>query len=440
MPLTQSQCRSFNEFLFRRTPDWDRMLSRDRFPYNYTYNGLYKAAPWESQTGTTHTWDQVHISRINDNGCWDAVNIDNCVGAPCAPNRSYVGWGSTRNTYGKFHKDFVTPPFCFDQLRDTEMATDQLNQIVNGLKKEPDQILSDYLRMWIPQSAGQIFIAGNADLRIPVTSAMFTNSCTRIDLGGSGNLPTSKLTIEYLNNHYEELLSQGYFDQDFNPAGLMTVFSDIQTWQENANANPALTQMYNAADFAKGGKFYSYGVMRGVGNFLFKLDPEQLRFQDLGNGVLQRVFPYENVATTVGKMPQYSLAYKNAPYAAYHVYNPAARTVYTPMAEPVNGDMKFNTNRVFNGRWSWKAPDFFNYTDPNTGITCGMTNDKGNMGYFLGEFEIAVKTEFPLTEMWIIAQREPQVIVDNPRCAALPSTATQHLLPYNTLCGDPDLG
>ena len=43
--------------------------------------------------------------------------------------------------------------------------------------------------------------------------------------------------------------------------------------------------------------------MSGVGNWLFKVDPEPMRFQHIGNGVLRRLFLYQNVATTVGKMP-----------------------------------------------------------------------------------------------------------------------------------------
>jgi len=436
VPLSSTQCGAFNSYLFRRVPDWDKKLSRDRFPYAYTYMGLYKTATWDSFTGTRHTWDKVHVTRPNDDGCWDTVNIDNCVTTPCAPSRFNLGWGSTRNTYDKFHRDYVTPPWCFDQLRDTEEAVAQLSEIVSGLKKLPNQIWSDFFRLYALRSSDQIWIAGASDTTVTTTSAMFTANCTKVDLGSTGNLPSSKLTMEYLDHHVETLMYNGYFDQDYAPTGKFEVMTDIQTQRDLTNANPALTQMYTAADFAKGGKFFGYGLMSGAGNWMFKIDEAPLRFQHIGNGVLQRIFPYENVAATVGKKPQFSTAYLNAPYQMSHVYNRAARTIYAGETTSVNPDMKF-LNRSLNGTWTWKNPDFFTYTDPNTGVACNYNNDKKNMGYFLAEFEAGIKTEFPQIEMCIIHQREPQTIVDNPRCAAAPSTATQSLLPYNSQCFDP---
>jgi len=438
MPLNTAQCKQFNEFLFRRTPDWDTKLSKDRFPYSYTYSGLYKTAPWEQGTGTEHTWDQVHVTRINDNGCWDPKEIGDCVGNPCNLPRNYTGWGSTRKTYDKFNRVYQTPPFCFDQLRDTEMAVQQLSAIVEGHKKLPDEIFSDYMRLWALRSGETIYIAGNADLRLTVSDSMFTNHCMRLDLGSANNLPTSKLTMGYLDNHIEELFFNGYFDQEFMPTGKFAMFTDIQTMRGLANANPALSEMYNAADFVKGGKLYAYGVMSGVGNWLFKIDPTPIRYQHIGNGVLERIQPFENVSATVGKKPEFSLAYKNAPYQRYHVYNPAARTVYLGDTSPVNPEMKFLARSQM-GQWAWRNPDVIIYTDPNTGLECTLQNDLHNKGYFTAEFELGVKTEYPLIEMNIIAQREPQVIIDDPRCASTPSQAYQTLLPYNTLCGDPDL-
>ena len=441
MPLSAGQCKQFDSFLFRRTPDWDKKLTKDRYPYANTYNGIYKSAPWESGTGVEHTYDRVHVTRIQDNGCWDSVNIDPCVGSPCDPDRSFVGWGSTRKTYGKYRRDYQTPPFCFDQLRDTEMAVDQLSQIVSGLKKIPDQVISDYLRMWALRSCETVYICGADAKTVEVTDDIFSNNCTSIDLGSDSFLPTSKLTMSYLDNFVENLQYNGYFENEFVPTGKFMLMSDIQTNRSLSNNNPALSVMYNAADFVKGGKFYAYGVMSGVGNWLLKVDSEPLRFNRSADGVLTRVFPYENIDTTgsgsVGKKPVFSTAYKNAKYQMYHVYNPAARTVYTPYAEPVNGDMKFDTSRVFNGRWSWKNPDVIIYTDPNTGQECTLRNDKHNQGYFLGEFEIGVKTEYPEIEMCILAEREPQVIVNDPRVASWSDPGAQDLIAYNSLCGDP---
>lgn len=434
MAFTQSQCNKFNDFLFRRTPNWDKDLARDRHPYNYIYTNMYPSAKWPSFTGTTHTWDKIHVTRPNDDGCWEQMDATACLTDICDPGRRFVGWGSTRSTYVKYHQDYQTPVFCFDQLRHVEEAVAQLDAIVKGLKKLPDQIVSDFIRFLSLRHADYLYICGSAKTKVTVTSDIFTNSCKRIDLGGAGNLPTSKLTVNYLNYWVEDLQYKGYFDQDFIPEGKFTITMDMQTGKNLSNGNPALAAMYQAADFAKGGKYYAYGVMGGVGNWLFKPDPEPLRFQHVGAGVLERIWPYENVAATVGMKPEFSTDYKNARYQAYHVVNRAARTIYVGDITPVNPDMKFGVARDLMGKWSWKNPDYFRATDPNSGNVCEHQNDKKNKGYFLGEFELGAKTEFPEIEMWIIAEREPECVVDDPACSTAPSMVYQTLTPYNDFC------
>lgn len=433
-------CAKFNHFLFRRVPDFDKELAKDRFPFNYLYTTMYETKPWPSFTGTTHTWDRVHVTRPNDDGCWEEMNANACLTDICDPARLYTGWGSTRANYVKYHRDYQSPVFCFDTLRHVEEAVAQLDAIVQGHKELPDQIVSDFLRMLSVRQSDQIWICGASDIVVPTTAAMFTNQCKRIDLGGAANLPTSKLTMNYLDNHIENLMYNGYFNKEFYPQGKFFITADIQTIRDNANANPALTQMYNAADFAKGGKFYAYGVMTAVGNWMFKIDKEPLRFQHVGNGVLERIWPYENHATTIGLRPEFSLAYKNAPYQMYHVYNRAARQVYVGDITSVNADMKFGLARNLMGKWSWKSPDYFRATDPNSGEVCEYNNDKKNKGYFLGEYELGIKTIYPEIEMVIIALREPQCVVDLPRCASDPEMVYQDLLPYNPACPNVDAG
>lgn len=423
------------DWLFRRTPNWDAELARDRHPFNYLYTNMYDTQTWPSFTGAEHTYDIVHVTRPNDDGCWEEIALDECNATDlCAPSRKNVGWGTTRRTYVKYHQDYTTPPLCFDKLRHVEMARAQLAQIVNGLKKMPDQIVSDFLRLLSIRQADYLHICGASLGTVTVSDAIFTNNCKRINLGGVNNLPTSKLTMEYLDNHVEELMLRGYHDMDFMPTGKFGITMDIQTGRELANKNPALAGMYQAADFAKGGKYYAYGVMGGVGNWMFKIDSTPMRFQHVGAGVLERVWPYENVAATTGLKPEFSTDYKNAEYQAYHVYNRAARQVFVGDITPVNPDMKFSVARSLMGKWSFKSPDYFKYRDPNTGTEVEFMNDKGNYGYFLGEYEMGAKTVYPEIEMIIIAKREPQCVVDVPRCAASPAMIYQSLTPYNTLC------
>lgn len=424
-----------SEFLFRRLPDWDLELARDRYPFSYTYNGLYQTGTWPDQTGVTHTWDRVHVTRADDDGCWESLaSFDTDPCAPlCDPQRVTMGWGSTRNTYSRFHRDYVTPVFCYDQLRNIEMATQQLAAIVTGLKEQPDAIVSDFLRLYSLRSANVIYICDDNFNTVTVSDSIFTNQCSRVNLGSTSNLPGSKLTMQYLNHYLPQLFYNGYFDKQFIPDGKLTMFTDISTMLELCNANPALTQMYNAADFTKGGKYFQFGAMMGCGSHLFKVDPTPLRFQHIGGGVLQRIYPYQNTAATVGKKPVFDPNYELAEYQMYHVYNKATRQVFVGDTSPVSPDMPFLARNLM-GKWTWKMPDYFKAIDPNTGSLCEFDNVKKNKGFFLGEFELGVKTIYPEIEMNIIAKRESTPVANVPRVSAANSMIYQTLTPYNSFC------
>ena len=427
-------CAGFNSYLFRRTPDFDKELAKDRFPLSYTYAGLYPTDTWANFSGDTHTWDRVHVSMQNDDGCWEQVDVDACVTNVCDTTRQFTGWGSTRAEYGKFRREIQSPVFCFDQLRNVEEARAQLAAIIEGHKEMPNYIFSDFMRLYSLRSSDVIYSASDDNVTTTTAASMFTNNCKRLALGSSAYLPTSKLSMQYLNRWVPTLFARGYHNKQYTPDGKFTVFTDIQTQMELTNGNPALAGMYTSADFAKGGKFFQYGAMGGCGNHLFKNDAHQLRFQLVdGSGTLERIWPYENEATTIGKKPVYSQDYENAEYCMHHVYNRDTRKVFVGDTTPVSPDMPFLARNLM-GKWTWKTPDYFTARDPNTGTVCTYQNDKKNKGYFLAEFEVGVKTVYPEIEQCIIAKREPQVVVDVPRCAASPAMIYQDLKPYNSFC------
>lgn len=434
MSLSAAQCLAFNEFLFRRVPDWDKELAKDRFPISYIYSSMYGSETWPAFQGVQFTWDRVHVTRPNDTAIWSAMNIDPCVGSPCNNTRKYLGWGSTRNTYVKFNREYSTPVFCFDVLRHVEEAVAQLAAIVDGIKEFPESIVSDFIRQLSVAQANVWHSCGSALTTVTPTFAAdaITGDADEFDFGSDANLPTSRLTMGYLDNHMEDLQYNGYMDKAFTPDNTFMMTIDLQTHRELTVRNSDLKRMFNGSDYRKGGQFYSFGMlMTALGNWSFKMDPEPIRAQRISAGKLQRIWPYQNVPTTVGKMPQFDTAYKNAQYQMYHVYNKAARKIYVGTTEPVNPEMKF-VSRNLMGKWSWKSPDYFTAVDPASGTTCAYQNDKKNMGYFLSEYEYGSKTIYPEIEMIIFAQREPQAVIDSARCAAPAASAYQvDLYPYN---------
>lgn len=489
MALTTQQCAQFNDFLGRRPYDWDKRISKDRKPNAYIYTGMYRTETWPTFTGTTHLHERVYVTRPNDPGLWSQFVADPCVGTPCDTPRQYVGHGVDQLRYDRYRREYQTPVFCLDQLDTIEEGIAKMAAIAEGYKELPEEIASDFLRLLTLRKAGTaamgagLFLAGLQDsqgnpVAIDISDNMFqvnasgapgvTQNSLFINLNANGGLSAigygttallsaalGQLSMEYLNNIQEDLAANGYHNKDWLVDGKFSITVDATTRRRLLVANPALTQMYSAADFAKGGAFYSYGVTAGCGDWLFKEDRAQMRFRFRGDldGLsltgtaltgavwIQQIWPFENVAATFGLKPVYSNAWKNAPIRMFHVYNRDARIIYVGDITSVNEDMKFGLARSFMGQWTWKSPDYFQAIDPNTGILCTYNNDKMNKGYWLGEYDLAEKTIYPEIERIILALGEPQPYVRVPRTNTAPQGPTsttdyQSLLAYNAQCGE----
>ena len=489
MPLTTAQCGQFNDYLGRRPYDWDKRISKDRKPHSYLYTGMYKTETWPPFTGTTHLHERVYVARPNDPGLWTQFVADPCIGTPCDTPRQFIQYGVDQLRYDRYVREYQTPVFCLDQLNTIEEGIQKMAAIAEGLKDEPENICSDFLRVLTLRKCGTnaqgggLWLSGLQDTygnpqALDITDNMFSvsqgqtrvssNNSLLINLNLNGGLTAlgitttallqaalGQLTMEYLNNMQEDLAANGYHDREWLVEGKFSITVDQTTRRQLLVANPALTQMYSAADFAKGGAFYSYGVTAGCGDWLFKEDKAQMRFRFRGDmdGVdfsgnaltgaiwIEQVQPYVNVAATFGIKPQYSSDWKNAPIRLYHVYNRDARTIYVGDVTSVNDEMKFGLARSFMGQWTWKSPDYFNAIDPNTGVLCSYQNDKKNKGYWLGEYNLGEKTVYPEIERMILALGQPQPYIRKPNTGTVPASPTstsdyQALLAYSNQCGD----
>ena len=489
MALTAGQCTQFNDYLGRRPFDWDKKISLDRKPNSYLYAGMYRTETWPLFTGTTHLHERVYVTRPNDPGLWTQFVADPCVGAPCDQPRQYLGHGVDQLRYDRYKREYQTPVFCIDQLDTIEEGIQKMGAIARGYQDLPEEICSDFLRVLTLRKAGTgavgggLWMSGLADAfgnpqEVDVSDNMFavsqgqnavTLNSLMINLNANGGLSAlgittttqlqaamGQLTMEYLNNMQEDLAANGYHDREWLVEGKFSITVDQTTRRQLLVANPALTQMYSAADFAKGGAFYSYGVTAGCGDWLFKEDKAQMRFRFRGDldGLnittgnlagaiwIEQVWPFVNVAATYGLKPIYSTDWKNAPIRLYHVYNRDARTIYVGDIGSVNEDMKFGLARSFMGQWTWKSPDYFNAVDPNTGLLCQFNNDKKNKGYWLGEYDLGEKTVYPEIERLILALGQPQPYVRKPNTGTVPfgptsSTDYQSLLAYAATCAFP---
>lgn len=486
MALSTAQCASFNDLLGRRPYNWQQRIARDRKPTDFIYTGMYKTQKWPAFGGTTRMHERVYVARPNDPNLWDQFQADPCVGTACNQKRNYLAHGVDQLRFDEYGRDYQTPVFCLDQLNTVEEGIAKIAAIAAGYQEVPELVSSNFLRTLCLRKCGTTALQGGLSLCgmtttggdnvvIDVTESMFARSeggnagtvnGLFINLNANGALTAQSVTttallaaalgmlnMEYLGSLQEELGANGYTNREWLPEGKFSITCDLPTRRRLLVANKELSALYQSSDFAKNGAFYSLGVSAGCGDWLFKPDRQQMRFQfradldgkalstgSLSNAIwIEQVWPFENQAATFGIKPVFSKKWLNAPIRLYHAYHREARNVYVGDVTSVNSEMKFGLARSFMGKWTWMSPDFFQAIDPNTGTLCNYQNDKHNMGYWLGEYRFGVETIYPEIERFILALGENVAHIRQPRTvtpATSPATSTdyQSLLAYGSNC------
>jgi hypothetical protein len=432
-------CGEFQIFLLDRNPHYDDDILTDWFPIDSAYVGQFLTGTWDAGTGETHTYDRVHVAMPDESGCWEPTDRTGCnnpvTGAlPCAPAETCVGWGMTRNTYTRERKSYSTLPLCFDQINTKPKAKQLFGQIIGGLKKMTGEIRSNWMRTWHLRGVDTLHICGSSKIEVTMSDAVFgvdPNNCNRLDLGSADNLPTSRLTVQYLNTFYEPLQLEGYFNTKYMPSGMFKLITDALSAQELREGNPALMANFRFTDFLKGGQMFKFGLVTAVGNFGITYDNFPMRFVHLGAGVLQRVFPYTNVAATTGLKRQVAQEYLTAPYQASTITHPESMRVLTSELRSVHSEMPFLV-RDLGGKWRFTGPQSDVLMFTANGTTCTVDNKRRNQGLWWADFEGAVRYERPELVRQILHLREPGCMANNPRCSAEPDYVVQD----NSSCPD----
>lgn len=434
-------CGKYTSWLLDRTPHYDEDILRDWFPTDDAWVGQVLTGTWEAGTGTEHTYDRIHVAFPDESGCWEEVDYTSCLGSPlpCKPDETCVGWGTTRKTYGKYRKSYSTMPICFDQVNSIAKAKENYAQIIRGLKDISAMVQSNWLRTMALQGAETLYVCGAEGITKTINAALFgaTNNCNILDLGSADDLPTSRLTVQYLDMNYETLQFSGYFKSQYLPSGMFKVITDPLTARDLVNMNPSLVSYFRFEDFQKGGQLFKIGVQRAVGNYGLSYDGFPMRFVHTGTGHLQRVFPYTNVAATVGIKPQVASEYITAPYQISYIWHPEAMRYLSNQLKSVHPEMPFLL-RDQAGKWRFVGPesDVLVYTDPGSNTTCTVDNKRRNQGMWFADFEAGIKYERPELVRAILHLREPGCVVDAPRCSDEPDYVVQDNSSCVAICDD----
>jgi hypothetical protein len=312
-----------------------------------------------------------------------------------------------------------------------------LAEIIKGIKDLTKMIWSDYIRRNSLMLSPTLNICGAARQTVSLSPSNFTGGMATIVLGSDSLLPTSNLTIQYLQRFYEPLQGNGYFKSKYVPNGMFKLITDPITSQQLIEGNPALTSNFKFEDFTKGGELFKYGMSKAIGNYGIAWDNFPARFypKNDGKGTLVRVWPYVNVAATIGIKPQFNTAWVNAPIQYSPVWHPEAMKRAVPELVSVHPEMPFLT-RDLGGKWNFTGPqsDTIVVTDPKTGVTCVIDNKARNQGLWWADFESGFRFEYPEWTAPILHLREPGCVVDNVPCTTAPGYVVQDYSDVNPVC------
>ena len=411
----------FGKFLTDRTEYIDRDILEDWFPNEDAWVGHVATGKWDAFDGTAHSFDRFHMAYPDLTGARESLNNASCVGTPCDPTEKKVGYGMTRSDYELLRESFTTDLVCWDQNLTISQAKEKWAMFVKGLRKVTKTVNSNRFKVEAMKGAVTFYLSGAAGATVAVNVSADE---TVIDTGGV--YPTSKLTMQYLQRFVEPLQLEGYFQEKFVPLPQFKLITDFTTSYDLQQGNAALAALFRFEDFKKGGVLYQYGASNAVGNFMIAIDSTPLRFNKQADGTLKRVFPYENVAATVGIKQEFTDQYLNAEFQLSFIWHPMAMRILVLQGQALNPEMPFLV-RDFAGQWRFAMDNI---------VIDGQAvdNKRRNKGLWYADFTSGTKYERPELVRAILHLREPACVADVQRCATAEEYETQNTSSANTPC------
>jgi hypothetical protein len=379
-------CKQYTNFLVSQEPVFDKQILRDVRPTNSELMGYYETTPWDAYDGVEHTVDRFHGVFPNTTAAWATKSSTACSGTPCDPDENKIGWGNSRETYGRETQSWGTDVLCFDAIMTKPRAKEHFRAIIDDiLRPATSWIMSAHLMRKAAAAAGKKFSVSSG---LPT----FTFSW---DAGGyiyltSSQDPTGRLTPEILRSRVRPQMFVGGTKAGKEGYDKLELHTDPDTFHYLAKQDPTLLDAWRFGEFGPAAKeYYKYGFSGYVGDFMVKCLQFPIRFNKLSAGRYQQVLPYKNVAATNGIKSEFNEDYNNAQYQWSYINNRRALRVMPFRAEALNSEMPFLV-RDYGGKWKFATNDL--------GADCNgkaIDNSRGNKGKFYSDFDLAVKPEHP---------------------------------------------
>lgn len=423
--------------LARQTPVYDEMFLEDFKPLDSAVMGRHLTEKWDQGDGDTHFYDKVEIGQPDISQSWQRISSGECENA-CAAPRVHVSWGTTRNSYYMEQFRIISPLMCLTQLRYSTKPGEQIAKIYKGLKKLPEIYNSDFLRVHAFDKAPTVQICSSdfgtftPDIS-PDTlpSANISGQLTLVNLGSANNLPASELTFNYLDYLSTQLGLEGYSNAGSGlPDGMYNLMTDQRTWFRLTNGNPSMKDMMALGDPSEASPLYKIGqgVQKPFGNYVPTLDKQPIRFQHMGSGVLQRVYPYYNTTADTGNKRVVNPAYINARYQLSFIWHPKAIKLFTPDFRKMHEKVP-TVNSAMYGQWTLvNNQGALIYEQPD-GTSCTKNNDEQLWFYWLCALELGFKYEYPefiMPILHLVDGSGKDSTVDAPVCGSAPAYVAQN--------------
>lgn len=432
-----NSCDYLRTNLALQTPVYDQMFLKEIKPMDSPVIGRHQTETWQDGTGDTHFFDRIHVGQPDLTNSWQRIDAGECEDA-CSPPRVHVAFGTERSSYFKEQIRLVSQLFCMTQLRHSTKPGAQIAEIYRSLKKIPEIYTTDFLRVHAVDKHTTLQICGADFGTVTLDGTNTAGQLTTIELGGAGNLPTSELTFPYLDYLTTNLQLEGYGTESGLPDGMYNLITDPRVWFKLTNGNQALKEMMALGDPQSASPLYKIGqgVQKPFGNIVPTLDKQQIRFQHMGGGVLNRVFPYINVATTTGIKRQVNPAWVNARYGLSFLWHPRAIKVWTPSFTRVHETMP-SINTSFYGKWNFVNPQGVIQYEMPDGTVCTKNNDEQLWFYWLCALELGFQYMYPeliMPILHLIDGSGKDCTVDAPVCGDAPQYVDQDYSDDPTVC------
>jgi hypothetical protein len=435
-----NSCTNFRTNLALQTPVYDKMFLREFKPMDSPLIGRHETEAWEDGTGDTHYFDRVTVGQPDLTKAWGRIDASECGTNSCNPPRSFVSFGTQRDSYYKEQIVLQSQLFCLTQLRHQTRPGEQITEIYRNIKQVPEMFTTEFLRNRAFQYAPTVQIAtASGDTTFTPAASTVEANLTVINLTASG-LPTSQLTWNYLNYLTTQLQLQGYQTESGLPMGLYNLITDPRSWFKLSNGSADIKEMMALSSSDQASPLYRIAVDGGIqkpfGNIAPTLDKLPARFQVLSGSILNRVYPYYNATNTTGTKRVVNPAYVNARYQLSYIWHPKAIKLWTAAFKKIHEKVP-SVNSSLYGTWTFvNNQGVMSFTQPD-GTVCTLNNDLQNYFYWLVAMELGFQYKYPELIMPILhlvdGSGKDSIAID-PVCGTAPQYVAQNYSSAPTEC------